>query len=188
MGQPGGGGAGGDAAGFASFVPLVLKFAVFYFLLIRPQQKRTKEHKNMLDSLKRGDEVIAGGGIYGRIVECTDEYVLLDVGDAELKMARASVSALVNRGKSETPAKGKKSSGKGGSDKSGSDKSGSDKFDKKGGNGERKALAASGGNADASIADASPEDTDEVVVPADKNAESAVSLDKNAESAAPADK
>jgi preprotein translocase subunit YajC len=122
MGQPGGG-AGGEAAGLASFVPLILMFAVFYFLLIRPQQKRTKEHKKMLDSLKRGDEVIAGGGIYGRIVECADDYVILDAGDSRLRMARASVTALVTRGKGDTPAKGKKDlskvSGKAGSDKKG---------------------------------------------------------------------
>jgi preprotein translocase subunit YajC len=173
MGQPGGG-AGGDAAGFASFVPLILMFAVFYFLLIRPQQKRTKEHKNMLDSLKRGDEVVAGGGIYGRIVECADDYVVLDVGDTRLKMARASVSALVTRGKGETPAKGKKDSGRGGSDKA--DKSGADK---KSGGSERKALAASADAADeAGNADAPREDAAEADAPADKSAETAAPADK----------
>jgi preprotein translocase subunit YajC len=171
MGQPGGG--GGDAAGLASFVPLILMFAVFYFLLIRPQQKRTKEHKNMLDSLKRGDEVVAGGGIYGRIVECADDYVVLDVGDTRLKMARASVSAMVTRGKGETPAKGKKDSGKGGSDKAGNDKAGNDK---KSGGSERKALAASADNA--GDADAPREDAAEADAPADKSDETAAPADK----------
>jgi preprotein translocase subunit YajC len=175
MGQPGGG-AGGDAAGFASFVPLILMFAVFYFLLIRPQQKRTKEHKNMLDSLKRGDEVVAGGGIYGRIVECADEYVILDVGNARLKMARASVSTLVTHGRGETPAKGKKDSGKSWFGKSGADK--------KGRNGEPKAVASSGDHAGA--AEASEDGAADAAAPADKTAEAGARADKSAETAASA--
>jgi preprotein translocase subunit YajC len=184
MGQPGGGTGGGDAAGLASFVPLILMFAVFYFLLIRPQQKRTKEHKSMLDALKRGDDVVAGGGIYGRIVECADEYVILDVGDARLKMARASVSALVQRGKGETsakgetPVKGKKDSGKSWFGRSGADK--------KGRNGEPKAIAASGDNADA--ADAPGADAPDAVASAVKTVEAVASAAKTAEAAASADK
>ena len=90
----GGGAAGGDPGGLASFIPIILMFAVFYFLLIRPQQKRTKEHKAMLSTLKRGDEVITAGGIFGRIQEITDEYAILDVGGAKMKVLRSSISTL----------------------------------------------------------------------------------------------
>ena len=66
MGQ-GGGAAGNGAAGFTGFIPLILMFVIFYFLLIRPQQKKTKEHREMIASLKKGDRIITSGGIYGRI-------------------------------------------------------------------------------------------------------------------------
>ena len=94
MGGAGGAGAGGEAAGMASFLPIILMFAVFYFLLIRPQQKRTKEHKNMLSALKRGDEVITAGGIFGRIHEIGDDYAILDVGGTKMKVLRSSISTL----------------------------------------------------------------------------------------------
>ena len=56
-----------SADGFAQFIPLILIFIIFYFFLIRPQQKRVKEHKQMVQSLKRGDEVITSGGIIGTV-------------------------------------------------------------------------------------------------------------------------
>ena len=56
-----------SGSGFAQFVPLILIFVIFYFFLIRPQQKKVKEHKQMVSALKRGDEVITSGGIVGRI-------------------------------------------------------------------------------------------------------------------------
>lgn len=93
MGGAGGAG-GGEAAGFASFIPLILMFAVFYFLLIRPQQKRAKEHKSMLSALKRGDEVVTAGGIYGRILEVAEDYLILDLGETKIKVSRSAVSAV----------------------------------------------------------------------------------------------
>lgn len=98
MGAPAGG-AGGEAAGFTSFIPLILMFAVFYFLLIRPQQKRTKEHKAMLGALKRGDEVVTAGGIYGRIVEAGEDYLIVDLGDTKVKVTRSAVSAVIGSSK-----------------------------------------------------------------------------------------
>ena len=92
MGGAGAGAADG-AAGLASFIPLILMFAVFYFLLIRPQQKRTKEHKAMLANLHRGDEVITAGGIFGSIHELGDDYVVLDLGDTKIKVLRTSISS-----------------------------------------------------------------------------------------------
>jgi preprotein translocase subunit YajC len=98
MGSPAGGAGGGDASAFASFIPLVLMFAVFYFLLIRPQQKRTKEHKAMLSALKRGDEVVTAGGLFGRITETAEDHVLVDLGNSVVvKVARSSISAVAGR-------------------------------------------------------------------------------------------
>ena len=62
----------GEGGGLMGLLPLVLMFAIFYFLLIRPQQKKAKQHKEMLGNLKRGDSIITTGGIYGRIVEVSD--------------------------------------------------------------------------------------------------------------------
>src|SRR5665647_3838763 len=62
----------GNFANISQFVPLILIFIVFYFLLIRPQQKKAKEHQNYLSNLKKGEKVITGGGIYGQITGLTD--------------------------------------------------------------------------------------------------------------------
>jgi preprotein translocase subunit YajC len=121
----GGGSAGGGFAEFANFIPIILMFAVFYFLLIRPQQKRTKEHKAMLSSLKRGDEVVTAGGIFGRIHEITDEYAILDLGGSKVKVLRSSISTLANaiarapdkKSKKDEPNVGKKEDVKKGEDK-----------------------------------------------------------------------
>lgn len=94
MGAPAGG-AGGEPNAFASFIPIILMFAVFYFLLIRPQQKRAKEHKNMLAALKRGDEVVTAGGLFGRITETAEDYLMLDLGGGTMvKITRSAVSAV----------------------------------------------------------------------------------------------
>ena len=114
MGGAGGAaGAGGEAAGIASFLPIILMFAVFYFLLIRPQQKRTKEHKNMLSALKRGDEVITAGGIFGRIHEIGDDYAILDVGGTKMKVLRSSISTLAGAVPKVQERTGKKDDAKG---------------------------------------------------------------------------
>ncbi len=91
MGQ--GGGAGGG--GFSAFVPLILMFAIFYFLLIRPQQKKTKQHREMLNSLKKGDKIITGGGIHGRITGLTDTTLTVEIADkVRVKVNRGNVMAL----------------------------------------------------------------------------------------------
>ena len=69
-------GVGGAAAAFTSFMPLVLIFAIMYFLLIRPQQKKLKEHKAMVDALRRGDQVLTGGGIMGKVHKVNDDGIL----------------------------------------------------------------------------------------------------------------
>ncbi len=75
------------------FLPLILIFLVFYFLLIRPQQKKAKEHQSYLANLKRGDKVITGGGIYGQITGLTDNAVTLEIADnVRIKVSRAAIA------------------------------------------------------------------------------------------------
>ena len=85
MGQPAG--ATGQPNPLVSFLPLILVFVVFYFFMIRPQMRKQKEMSSYRNSLKRGDKVITTGGIYGRVLEVKDNYVLVDVGgDIKLKI------------------------------------------------------------------------------------------------------
>lgn len=85
MGQPAG--AAGPANPLVSFLPLILVFVVFYFFMIRPQMKKQKEMNNYRSSLKKGDKVVTTGGIYGRIYEVKDNFVMMDVGgDVRLKV------------------------------------------------------------------------------------------------------
>jgi preprotein translocase subunit YajC len=89
MGAPGEGGQGG----FGMFVPLILLFGIFYFLLIRPQQKRQKDHKALLSNLRKGDQVITAGGMYGRITGLTDTVVTLEIAEkVRVKVARSQIS------------------------------------------------------------------------------------------------
>jgi len=75
------GGAGGAGGGFSMLVPLLLMFGVFYFLLIRPQQKKQRLHKEMLRALKVGDRVLTTGGLVGTIVEGGEQFIKLEVAD-----------------------------------------------------------------------------------------------------------
>ena len=86
MGQPAGRAAGQGNA-FVTFLPLLLVFVVFYLFMIRPQMKKQKEMNNYRSSLKKGDKVVTTGGIYGRVYEVKDNYVMLEVGgDMKLKV------------------------------------------------------------------------------------------------------
>lgn len=82
-GAPGGtaGGAGGGMAAFQQFIPLIFMFAIFYFLLIRPQRKKALAHKALLESIKRGDNVITAGGVHGRVFAVENDLVVLDVAN-----------------------------------------------------------------------------------------------------------
>jgi preprotein translocase subunit YajC len=112
MGQlPGGaaGGAGGPGGGLMSFLPLVLMFVIFYFLLIRPQQKKQKEMREMLSSLKRGDRIITGGGIYGRIDSITDDKVNVEIAPGVIiTCSRSYVAGLAEVDKAAFEKSGKK--------------------------------------------------------------------------------
>jgi len=85
--------------GFAQFIPLILIFIIFYFFLIRPQQKRVKDHKTMVDSLKRGDEVITSGGIIGvvdRVME--DDRIEVIIGDnTKVQIIRSTITSLLKK-------------------------------------------------------------------------------------------
>jgi len=99
MGQPPAG-AEGPGGGLMSFLPLVLMFVIFYFLLIRPQQKKQKEAREMLKNLKRGDRIMTGGGIYGRIESLTDEQVNVEIASGVvITVNRNFVSGLADASK-----------------------------------------------------------------------------------------
>jgi preprotein translocase subunit YajC len=92
----GAGGAGGEGAGgFTGFIPLILMFVIFYFLLIRPQQKKTKEHRLMISNLKKGDRIITSGGIHGRITGMDESTITVEIADkVRVKVSRGNVSGL----------------------------------------------------------------------------------------------
>jgi len=98
MGQ--GGGVGGEgAAGFTGFIPLILMFVIFYFLLIRPQQKKTKEHREMIANLKKGDRIITSGGIYGRITGMDESTLTVEIADkVRVKVGRSNVGGKIQSG------------------------------------------------------------------------------------------
>ncbi len=91
----GGAASGGPGAMFSSFLPLILIFVIFYFLLIRPQSKKAKEHKSMLENLKNGDKVITTGGIYGVIEGIDGDTITLKIAEnVKIKMSRSGVAGI----------------------------------------------------------------------------------------------
>lgn len=89
-------GAQGGSAALSGFVPLILMFAIFYFLLIRPQQKRAKEHKAMLEALGKGEHVVTAGGLYGRIVDIDGDVLTIDLGETKVKVGRGFITGLAD--------------------------------------------------------------------------------------------
>ena len=84
---------------FAPVLMMVVFVGIFYFLLIRPQQKKAKDHQNMVAKLTAGDEVVTSGGILGRIVEVSDAFVTLEVADSvRLKIQKGQVTSLMPKG------------------------------------------------------------------------------------------
>jgi preprotein translocase subunit YajC len=80
-------------------LPLLLIFVLFYFMLIRPQTKRAKEHKNMVAALAKGDEVVTNGGLLGRITDVGESFLTVSIADGvEVRVQKQSVSALVPKG------------------------------------------------------------------------------------------
>lgn len=92
----------------ASFLPLILIFIVFWVVLIKPQQKRANEHKAVLAALKKGDQVITGGGIVGRITKVSDEQVSVEIASGvEVSVMKYSIQGLVGAAKPAAPEKKK---------------------------------------------------------------------------------
>jgi preprotein translocase subunit YajC len=89
----------GAAAAFTSFVPLILIFAIMYFLLIRPQQKKLKEHKAMVEALRRGDQVLTQGGIVGKVVKVQDDgMVEVEIAEGvKVKVLKHTISQVMNK-------------------------------------------------------------------------------------------
>ncbi len=98
MSGPAGGAAGQASGGMAAFqqiIPLLFMFAIFYFLLIRPQQKKAKEHKALLDAMKKGDNVVTAGGVHGKIISVDDDIVTLEISNnVNIKIAKSYIAAL----------------------------------------------------------------------------------------------
>lgn len=89
----------GISSNLTSFLPLVLMFVVMYFLMIRPQQKRAKEQRAMMDALAKGDEVVTAGGILGRVTKVADAYVTVEMAvGTEVVIQKSSVTMLLPKG------------------------------------------------------------------------------------------
>jgi preprotein translocase subunit YajC len=98
MGTGGTGGSGGQGGGFGAFIPLILMFAIFYFLLIRPQQKKAKQHREMLSALKKGDRVVSSGGLHGIITGLTDDIATIEIAPkVRVKVSRGSIAASMKK-------------------------------------------------------------------------------------------
>ena len=91
-----------DAAqpgGLMSFLPLIVIFAVFYFMLIRPQMKRSKEHRQLVSQLGKGDEVVTNGGLLGRITDVSESFITLEIADnVQIKLQRQAVTNIMPKG------------------------------------------------------------------------------------------
>ena len=92
-------GAATPGGGFESLILIVLMFAVLYFLMIRPQMKRAKEHKTLLEALQKGDEVVAAGGMLGRISKINENYVTIEIADhVEIQVQRPAIQLVLPKG------------------------------------------------------------------------------------------
>jgi preprotein translocase subunit YajC len=94
--QAAGGGAGGA---FASFVPLILIFAIMYFLLIRPQQKKIKEHRTMVEALRRGDQIVTQGGVIGKISKVKDDgEIEVEIAEGvKVRVLKATIAQVISK-------------------------------------------------------------------------------------------
>ena len=89
----------GSGSGIAQFIPLILIFVIFYFFLIRPQQKRAKDHKAMVAALKRGDEVVTSGGIVGKVerIQGEDKLDLLIADNVTVQIVQSTIQSVLNK-------------------------------------------------------------------------------------------
>lgn len=91
---------GGQQAGIMELIlPLVIMFGIFYFLLIRPQQKKAKEHKSMIEAIKKGDEIITSGGLLGKITEVGDNFLTCRIANGvEVKLQSHAITTVLPKG------------------------------------------------------------------------------------------
>jgi preprotein translocase subunit YajC len=88
---------GQAAGGLAGFLPIIILFAIFYFLLIRPQQKKAKEHREMISNLKKGNRIVTSGGIYGTIISIDDTTIGLEIAEkVKIKLSRGNVAGRIS--------------------------------------------------------------------------------------------
>jgi len=96
MGAAGGGAAQGGGGGISSLIMMVVIFGIFYFILIRPQQTKMKEHKKMLEAVKKGDEIVTAGGIYGTVEGVNNDTLTVKIAEGvKVKITRGSVGDVV---------------------------------------------------------------------------------------------
>ena len=90
---------GGAASAITSFVPLILIFGIMYFLLIRPQQKKLKDHRSMVDALRRGDQVLTQGGILGKVLKVNDDGILeVEIAEGvKVKVLRSTITQVMSK-------------------------------------------------------------------------------------------
>ena len=97
------GGGEGQSGGIGAFLPLIIIFAIFYFLLIRPQQRKAKQHKQVLAALKKGDRVVSSGGLHGIITGLSDDTVTMEISPkVRVKVTRGSIAGIIGRAESGT--------------------------------------------------------------------------------------
>jgi preprotein translocase subunit YajC len=95
---PGGAAAGGAQSAMMNLVPLVFMFAIFYFLLIRPQQKKAKEHRALLEGIKKGDQVVTAGGMHGKVTAIDDTVVTLEISNGvNVKFNKGHIASIVKK-------------------------------------------------------------------------------------------
>lgn len=89
---------GGETSFIASLIPLILIFVIFYFLLIRPQQKRAKEHREMVNNLRRGDNVVTAGGVKGKVTKVGEDEVEVEIAkDVKVSVIKSTISAVLSK-------------------------------------------------------------------------------------------
>jgi len=91
--------AGDPTSGLMGMLPIILMFVVLWFLMIRPQMKRSKEHKAMVEAMQKGDEVLTNGGIAGRITKVGETYIAVEIAEnVEISLQKAAVTAILPKG------------------------------------------------------------------------------------------
>ena len=93
------GGAAGAASGLISFVPIILIFAIMYFLMIRPQQKKVKEHRAMVEALRRGDQVVTAGGMIGKVIKVAEGEVEVELppSNVKVRVVKSTITQVMSK-------------------------------------------------------------------------------------------